>query len=122
MTSIKTYLHDGGKVGDGFGNEKLDCGIRAYAIAKEIPYSEAHELFEKAGRKVGRRTGWDVYDKLGIKFTWDRISLKNFIVVHPKGSFYVCKAGHAFAIKDGIVFDNFPQSGRVVIKKWFEVK
>lgn len=120
--NINTYLHDAGRIGDGFPSEKLDCAVRAYAIAYEIPYSEAHALFEKAGRKRGHRTSWAIYDGLGIKFNYYGFSLKHFIIDHPKGSFYVCKNGHAFVVKNGVVFDDRKISGRVIIKRFFEVK
>ena len=122
MNTIKTYIHDGGRIGDGFGHEKLDCAVRAYAIAKQIPYSEAHQLFEKAGRKPRHTTDWNVYEKLGVIFQHSYTTIKQFLKDHPKGSFYVCKRGHAFAIRDGIVYDSVPLSGRIIIKKWFEVK
>jgi len=121
MNPIKTYLHDGGRVGDGFANEKLDCGVRAYAIAKGIPYYEAHEVFEKAGRLARHRTSWNIYTKIGIQFNQTRMSLKKFLLTHPKGSFYVCMRGHAFAVKDGVVFGNVRLSGRVVVKRWAEI-
>ena len=122
MKTIDTYIHDGGRVGDGFGAEKLDCAVRAYAIAKEIPYTDAHLLFEKAGRRPQHRTYWEIYTKLRIKFTFRYITVKNFIIQHPEGSFYVCMNGHAFVIKNGVIFDNRKLSGRIVIKRWFEVK
>ena len=122
MKSIKTYLHDAGRVSDGFGNEKLDCAVRAYAIVKQIPYLEAHQLFEKAGRKPRHKTNIEIYANLGIRFCSSYITLKQFIKEHPKGSFYMCKRGHAFAVQDGIVFDTVKLSGRTIVKKWFAVK
>jgi hypothetical protein len=119
---METIIHDGGKIGDGFADERLDCAVRAYAIAKEIPYSDSHSLFKKAGRESKQTTGFDVYDKMGFKFTFSYVTIKQFILDHPKGSFYTCKKGHAFAIKNGVVFDDTKLNGRTVIRKWFEVK
>ena len=122
MEKIKTYVHDGGRIGDGFTNEKLDCAVRAYAIAYEMPYSDAHDLFEKMGRQSRHRTSWDIYNKLGMWFTNASISLKEFIKNFPEGTFYVCKRGHAFVVKNGVAFDAEAVSGRVKIKKYFRVK
>lgn len=118
---MNTYIHDGGRVGDGFEFERLDCAVRAYAIAVEIPYHTAHELFKKAGRKDRHTTGWDVYQNLGIKFNFSHMTLKQFISSYPRGSFYVCMRGHAFAVKDGVVFDKSEIGNRCIIKKWVRV-
>ncbi len=117
-------LTDAGRVAEGYADEKRDCAVRALAVAADIPYYQAHDVFKHGGRR--RRCGSyrtrETLAEVGIKGVSCRMSLASFINMNPKGSFYVIKRGHAFAVKDGVVFDNAPLGGRIIVLWFDEVK
>lgn len=117
---MNTQLTDGSRIAAGYVNERRDCAVRALANAADIPYYQAHEVFKWGGRRnkcASYRTLQTLLE-LGIEDIYCHINLAQFIRMNPKGSFYVIKAGHAFAVKDGVVFDENPNGSRVIVK-WF---
>jgi hypothetical protein len=42
--------------------------------------------------------------------------------MNPKGSFYIIKSGHAFAVKDGVIFDETKVSNNIIVKWFAEIK
>jgi hypothetical protein len=128
MNPIKTYVHDGGRVGDGFGHEKSDCVIRAYAIAKQIPYAEAHQIFEKAGRKNNHGTSLNTVSSVfgvneqRVGELWKGLTLKKFLMWHNVGTYLVFNRNHAFCIKDGVVFDERCHTGKTKVYGYWKVE
>src|ERR1035437_6211253 len=105
---MEIKLTDAGRVAEGYSDEKRDCAVRALAVAADIPYYQAHDIFKSGGRRYrcGSYNTRPTLAKIGIEGASCRMSLASFIYMNPKGSFYIIKRGHAFAVKDGIVFDN----------------
>lgn len=99
--------------------EKLDCSVRALAVAADISYDEAHAALKEAGRPDGKRTphatSRELYRKLGFRCCIIRqggiachglrMTLMQFIAANPRGRFIVHRRGHAFAVLDGVVHD-----------------
>lgn len=103
----------------GFPFEKLDCSVRALAVASDMPYADAHALFKQAGRKDKRGTPTQVsvrvhaglgYEKLALYRDAPGIiavfpTLAQFIRTHRRGRFILHRRGHAFALINGVVHD-----------------
>jgi hypothetical protein len=120
---VKTYLTDAGRIGNGFESEIYDCCVRAYSIAKEIPYYEAHKIFNQVGRINGKGVSISMLRK-AVKTIWhnQNITLASFVKKHPQGSYMVHTRKHAFAIKNSIVFDEVKQLGQKRLIAWAEIK
>ena len=110
---------DGGRAEDGFFREKSDCVVRAVAVAHNMPYKDAHELLSLAGRKDGRGTfRYQMKDLLGEP-SGSGGTVQRFLLEHPKGNFIVRVTRHAFAVRDGIVYDSgSPGAGQHVKDFW----
>jgi hypothetical protein len=101
--------------------EYFDCFVRALATALEIKYVYAHDLVEWAGRKNNSKTDFELTaiplcNLLHLPFertsTWIQ-SISNFRPTLKQalkdkiatGKWIVVVRGHAFAIKDSVIFD-----------------
>ena len=98
-------------------NEHNDCTVKAWSNVFDCPYQNAHTWLKAHGRRnrIGLyekeiRRALDACKKALVKYgpysTDNRITVSAFCKKHPKGRFYVCSNGHAFCIKDGIVYDH----------------
>lgn len=98
-------------------NEHNDCTVKAWVNVFDAPYKNAHTWLRAHGRP--NRKGMMQKDikralesckrarvKFGPYSRSNRITVSAFCKKHPKGRFYVCHPGHAFAIKDGVVYDH----------------
>lgn len=97
-------------------NESNDCAVRATALASDLPYEQVHQLYTEHGRKPRKgtlvATMRAVINKLAsdntfISYSAYRVkpTLKQFMEENPKGSWVICRRAHAFALKDGVVYD-----------------
>lgn len=132
---MNTYIGEGRPK-----HEKNDCTVIALSYACEISYSTAHSTCKAFGRKDGK--GWYIgkhfkknggYLKPGefdnywvggklFKVTAHgrpKMTVKRFAKTNPKGIFIVRVSGHAFCIKNGIVYNQSNERQRV--KSYFEV-
>lgn len=99
---------------------RAGCTVLALAAATGLPLEMANEIAVRAGRGKGRRfkaakiieaakaAGYNVR-----KIRMKQRTLAKFIREHPAGTFYACKRGHAFVIKDGVVSDKTAASALV---------
>ena len=106
-----------------FEFENRDCVVRALAIAADVTYEVAHRICATHGRKPGgttfRRTLRAAAAQLGLKpmdlgltgGAPTKPTLAQFLRAHPTGTFAVRRAGHLFAVIDGIVHDNNRNTG-----------
>ena len=98
--------------------ESNDCAVRATAIASGLPYDKVRDLYAKYGRKpkhgvvvatircVLRDICKDAtYISYANYKTRYRPTLNQFIKDRPNGNWIICRLGHAFAVKDGVVYD-----------------
>ena len=110
MQFVKT---DGGMRSSGFA-ESNDCAVRAYALFKDIPYNEAHEIFATRGRRNGRpTTNYIIYDLIGreTRKSGNGMTLTQLVAANPTGRVYGMKRGHAFAIINGVLHDSWKVGG-----------
>lgn len=103
--------------------ERNDCMIRALANALNKPYYEVHQMVSKLGRRRRCGTKWPVCVKAMLEYKVGiaspiqrRITHAQFIASHPKGKFIVMSKTHAWALKDGIVFDAWKPGPRKQIQ------
>lgn len=102
-----------------FARETNDCSVRAFSLALNIPYAEAHALCAKHGRQYGKGTSWVTSHRVALAYGMHQVltynayapqgarypTLAQFIKEHPKGHFYLIRRGHAFTLIDGVVHD-----------------
>jgi hypothetical protein len=90
--------------------ERLDCTVRALAIATGMTYAQAHALCERRGRRCGRRfhceklAGTGVFDGAPVK---RHGTVMSFLKKFPVGRFYVTTSSHSFAVIDGRIWDMY---------------
>lgn len=88
----------------------------AWSNVFDCAYPAAHEWCRKHGRQARRGMSRSQLESsmksckkakivAGPYNRKNRITVKRFCKNHPIGRFYVCSAGHAFCIKDGVVHD-----------------
>lgn len=120
-------VSDGGRASSMPG-EKLDCSVRAAAIALDIPYPDAHALFTKHGRKPRHRTPTRVsyialsYTKAhSYTYTKRRPTLERFVREHPEGRYIIRVRGHMFTVIDGGIHDllPWPSPRALVLSYWY---
>lgn len=107
---------------------KRNCTVVALAAATGLPYDEAHKIAEKAGRLFNKgfrseklikyfntKHGRNQFRK--VKRT--AITVQKFCKKYPKGSYYVRKKGHAYAIINGTVVDRSrPKALERILEAW----
>lgn len=91
---------------EAFPSESNDCTVRAYAIAFDIPYYQAHKELADFGRKNGRGIVLHRFlENKGITVTVHKGTVKRFIKEHSEGVYIVRIRHHVFAVKEGKIFD-----------------
>ena len=110
--------------------ERLDCAVRAIAIAMDIPYADAHALLREHGRKPKHRTAVIVVtDLISTRcptavlkyYRPSRTSVARFAACHPKGRYVMFIRGHFFALVDGTVHSFKSHATARVLWAW-EIK
>ena len=127
--------------------ETNDCVVRSFASAFNVSYDDAHEWartqYFRKNRDGTRGTAWTM-DKLKEQFNHKVEALgtrefgylpllvnknRNLLTVgafmrkYPEGVFIIFVRGHAFTIRDGVVFGNHEDSRklRAVVKNAFRI-
>lgn len=118
--------------------ETNDCAVISLSSAFEITYEVAHEFARvRFGRRnrQGTRGFIEIMDRLSLsKFTINsknfsavttivpenkpasqlkKMTVNQFIMKNPKGTFIVVVNGHAFTIKNGVVVGNYEDSVKI---------
>jgi len=130
---IPFVFDDGGRKDSIYANtEKLDCGVRALAIALNLPYAKAHTMLKNWGRKDRHKTyKMDEFVKTVLMNKFPNriivheninITLSKFVNQYYRGIFMLYRNGHFFAVKDGVVYDTFSQGGKSKIRWFVEIK
>jgi len=132
--------------------EKNDCAVRAASNASGLPYEFVHEVMEEFGRKMFSgstlKTITNAYKELGFVMAgvcgttaaaiyagyceqevngktairYKGITLQNFLLANPKGSFVCIIRGHVLAVVDGRLIDANPVKGKSRIAAFWKVK
>jgi hypothetical protein len=118
--------------------ELNDCVVRAFSIVLDKPYDDLHAQCAKHGRKFAKGTHYytqrNVAQENGmVEINWNELrnlspsgeypTVLQFLKAFPKGRYYVCRNGHAFAIIDGVIHDWARGTGiRSRIVRCFKIK
>jgi len=104
---------DGGRTASGLSGEQLDCTVRAFAIARGVPYIEAHAELSRLGRLPGKGFKFRVVaQKRPDLFTrqylpkGERRRVRTLLRTLPPGRHVLRIHRHVFAVVDGIVHDD----------------
>lgn len=134
--------------GQHFNGERNDCAVRAYMTTTGCTYAEAHAVMRTRCQRPDRRgTPTHLLIRLlesdsrfervhsstvGMGFTGrgygygrvrsGTVSLARFIADNPRGTFYVLKASHAFAVVDGVVVDTWKPGPRCKVTHAWKLK
>lgn len=125
----KVEFTDGGR---GAIQETNDCTVFALALACEVPYAEAHQYLEKAGRRsrkgipfsrVLREAGFLI---LGHQFTIPHPvihskGLMTFLRRNPwakRGTYVLHSTHHVSVLKNGKLIDSFDSSRKIIDGAW----
>ena len=123
---------DGGRVAAGFKGKTGDCGVRAMAIALELPYADVYRELAQAnkdsGRKKSVRRGMmkEVYSKVLSKHGWEWCSAPKFdgrkarYSDLPNGRCIVSMAKHFAAVIDGELHDSWDSRSKMVYGYWIK--
>lgn len=103
-----THIYNDGNKNGRYQNETNDCTVRAYAIAANIPYANAHAELFLFGRKnrhginfipFARSKGWKEYPRPSMEVD----SYVKYIAL--TGRWIIAVRGHVFAVVDGTIHD-----------------
>lgn len=107
-----TYT-DGGRKASGLSGEQLDCTVRAFAIARDVPYIEAHAELSRLGRPSGRGFKFrivqakrpDLFSRTELT-KGKRKRVSTLLRTLKTGRHVLRIHRHVFAVVDGVVHDN----------------
>jgi hypothetical protein len=123
---MEIYLTDGGRQADGFVNEKLDCTVRALALARRISYKIAHQELEQAGRRSRHRFNFTLWllSQSWVKSLRSNAfgTVRSWVTAHSDGNYIVQIRGHVFAVNHGMIMDSFKISPRMMVKNAWEIE
>lgn len=137
--AVNIKVTDGGRQSSGFLLERHDCTVRSFACAADVPYSEAHRILQKSGRKNGKgwysERGLAVAKKEGLldfvripcslqaggyRITWP--TLAQIIARYKTGRYIICTRKHSMALIDGVIHDTGLVGLRSRVRLIHEVK
>lgn len=93
------------------------CCVVALACATGWTYRHCLELCRMHGREDDKAMFHSQVEAMFKSLPWKakvtgpyssskRITIANFVKKHPEGNFFCAHRGHAFAIKDGVLYDH----------------
>lgn len=124
---MKWIYDDGGRAAAGFQGKTGDCGVRAIAIAAQLPYAEVYRtaklLMKEMGKGTSPRDGMDTkvmheYMRI-LGWSWTAtMKIGSGCQVHmdpkelPPGRLILRVSKHYCAVIDGVLHDTFNSSER----------
>lgn len=135
---IKEALIAGGLSTGGY--QRYDCSVKALAVVKNIPYSQAvvyakdnfNRLDNKGSQLVNIKSAFTLdsqfvaLDNKEVQTQYKvngqevirRMTVGTFAKTYTSGKFYVVVRGHALAIVDGVIIDNNEGLRRPIDVAW----
>lgn len=102
---------DAERESSGYGYERNDCTVRAFATSADVSYAYAHAAMREQGRRDGRGSFLTRAMRAhGIPMEpRPKMTVARFVreVAHS-GRWAVCIRGHVFAVVNGVVCDIAP--------------
>lgn len=127
---MKFFYNDGGRKNAGYKGSAGDCGARAIAIAFNMNYQKAYDLVACANKnhngKKSARNGVDkvVYSNILNSLGWVWMPAPKFegrkakCSDMPFGVVIARQAGHFVAVVNGIPYDSWDSSEKMVYGYW----
>jgi hypothetical protein len=128
----KFVNNDGGRSASKRPKQRLDCVVRAVAIACQLDYDDAYDRAAYHGRQSGRGMQKDHIHALlmaipsitgrhifpAVKGS-PRMNIERFAEANPTGRFILQCAGHYVACVDGTIYDDGrPRFDACVYSAW----
>lgn len=100
-----------------------DCTIRAISVAKGISWDEAYEELSTQARRKGLMMDSAEFIEGYLDKEYSRIcpremTVAEFLNKHLIGTYLITMKGHITVIKDGILYDTFDCSDRIMWCAW----
>lgn len=100
-----------------------DCTIRALSVAESISWDEAYDLLSDSARSLGLMQSDinAIEEYLDLRYRPIPIyeeTVGEFINNHPKGIYLITMPGHITVLKNGINYDTFDSSKRIIWGAW----
>lgn len=104
-------------------NNIEDCAIRAISVAEGISWDEAYDELSRSARKMRLMMSSVTAIEKYLDEHYERIPFRSrtvgeFIEDHPHGIFLITMPGHITVLKNGINYDTFDCSERVMWSAW----
>lgn len=100
-----------------------DCTIRALSVAEGISWDEAYKLLSDSARHLGlMQSDVGAIEKF-LDLRYRRVpiyeeTVGEFIDNHPRGIFLITMPGHITVLKNGVNYDTFDSSERMIWSAW----
>jgi hypothetical protein len=131
---VSTFVQtDAGRSKSRRPRQKSDCTVRALALAVEVPYDVAYDELKRRGRRSHNGAHWPPRAKddtiFGVQLRWIPLpGVKGQLRMTPEafcrgeefqcGTWILQMAKHVATVRDGVLYDLAPQSGRCVYGVW----
>lgn len=105
------------------GNDIEDCTIRAISVAEGISWDEAYDELSASARDMGLMISSidaieEYLDRRYKRVPFHTKTVGEFIDKHQKGIYLITMKGHITVLKDGINYDTFDSSDRIMWNAW----
>lgn len=105
------------------GNNIEDCVIRAISVAEGISWDEAYDELSDYARDMGLMMNSVEAVEEYLNERYDQVifyaeTVGDFIDEHPFGTYLITMPGHITVLKDGINYDTFDSSERIIWDAW----
>lgn len=104
-------------------NDIEDCTVRAISVAEGISWDEAYDNLSDSARDMGLMMSSveAIEEYLDERYEREPIfeeTVGEFIYYHRYGTFLITMNGHITVLKDGINYDTFDCSNRIIWSAW----
>ena len=100
-----------------------DCSIRALSVAENISWDMAYDMLSDSARKLGLMQSDVNAIEEYLDLRYNRVpiyeeTVGEFMENHPKGTYLITMPGHITVLKNGINYDTFDSSNRILWNAW----
>lgn len=105
------------------GKNIEDCTVRAISVAEGISWDEAYDELSDSARDMGLMMSSVEAIERYLDARYKRIpfyteTVNEFIENHPYGTYLITMEGHITVLKNGINYDTFDCSDRLMWAAW----
>lgn len=104
-------------------NNIEDCTVRAISVAEGISWDEAYDNLSDSARDMGLMMSSveaieEYLDERYVRVPFYTRTVGEFIDSHPYGTYLITMRGHITVLKNGINYDTFDCSDRIMWTAW----